>query len=159
MAAKDTPSMAKNKIRRSLTAILDPHPSANEVAELWLYFNGLCAYCGVSIDASSRTGHLDHLVSSALGGSNDIHNHALSCARCNGDEKRDEDWQSFLSRKASDASVAQARRAHTLAWLAKTRPSPLGTTAAMQAEVIIQAALASYDQAVIQMRALRKRGA
>ena len=151
--------MAKNKIRRSLTAILDPHPSANEVAELWRYFIGLCAYCGISINPASRAGHLDHLVSSALGGSNDIHNHALSCARCNGDEKRDEDWQRFLSRKAPDPSVAEARRAHILAWLAKTRPSALGTTTAMRAEVIIQAALASYDQAVSQIRALRKRGA
>ena len=159
MAAKDTPSMAKNKIRRSLVAILDPHPSAKETDELWLYFGSSCAYCGVLIERTSRTGHLDHLVSSALGGSNDIHNHVLSCARCNGDEKREEEWQSYLLRKASDPETSNARRGHILAWLAKARPRALEADIASRAEAIIQTAIVSYDQAVKQIRALRNGGA
>lgn len=157
--AKDTPSMAKNRIRRSLVAILDPHPSAKETDELWSYFNSSCAYCGVLIERSSRTGHLDHLISFALGGSNDIHNHVLSCARCNGDEKREEDWQSFLVRKVTAPDVAEARSAHIHSWLSKANPHTLSPDTARQAEAIIQAALASYDQAVKQVRALRNGGA
>lgn len=36
---KDTPPMAKNKIKRSLGAILDPHPSKKEENALWDYFD------------------------------------------------------------------------------------------------------------------------
>ena len=158
MAAKDTPSMAKNKIRRSLAAILDPHPSAKAVDDLWKYFNATCAYCGVLIDRKSRTGHVDHLVSSALGGSNDIHNHVLSCARCNGDEKREEAWQSFLSRKANDPVVAKERTDRILAWLAKAKPATASVSSEERAQAIVQSAIDSYDLAVAQMRALKKGG-
>jgi hypothetical protein len=150
--------MAKNKIRRSLAAILDPHPSAKAVDELWKYFNEKCAYCGVLIDRKSRTGHIDHLVSSALGGSNDIHNHVLSCARCNGDEKREEAWQSFLSRKAPDPIVAKERTDRVLAWLSKAKPASPNMNSADRAQAIVQSAIDAYDLAVAQMRALRKGG-
>ncbi|WP_407943038.1 HNH endonuclease [Marinomonas atlantica] len=73
--------MAKNKIRRSLVSIIDPYPSKSEVDQLWEYFESRCAYCGISINRGSRTGHLDHLIPSSEGGSNSIYNHALSCAR------------------------------------------------------------------------------
>jgi hypothetical protein len=158
MAAKDTPSMAKNKIRRSLAAILDPHPSAKEVDELWKYFKETCAYCGVLIDRKSRTGHIDHLVSSALGGSNDIHNHVLSCARCNGDEKREEAWQRFLSRKAHDPLVAKERTDRVLTWFSKAKPVSSNMNSTERAQAIVQSAIDAYDMAVAQMRALRKGG-
>lgn len=64
--AKDTPSTAKNKIKRSLGAICDPHPLKREEDEL-------CEYCGVSIGKASRTGHLYHLIPTSEGGSNSIH--------------------------------------------------------------------------------------
>ena len=155
--AKDTPSMAKNKIRRSLLAILDPLPSKNEADELWSYFGNSCAYCGVHIDRSSRTGHIDHVVSSARGGSNCIYNHVLACARCNGDEKREEDWLSFLQRKATDSKLAQARITRIQEWIAKAEPISLDSKTHEQIELIIQTALANYDQAVQDIRALRKR--
>jgi hypothetical protein len=41
--------MAKNKMRRCLAAILDPHPSGAEVEELWDYFQSSCAYCGIPL--------------------------------------------------------------------------------------------------------------
>jgi hypothetical protein len=56
--AKDTPSIAKNKIKRSLGAICDPHPSKKEEKILWEYFHYQCAYCGIEIERESRTGHL-----------------------------------------------------------------------------------------------------
>lgn len=56
--AKDTPLMAKNKMRRCLIIILDPQPSSGEVQRLWNFFQSSCAYCGCQLDRLSRTGHL-----------------------------------------------------------------------------------------------------
>lgn len=157
--AKDTPSMAKNKIRRSLVAILDPYPSASETEALWRHFGGCCAYCGKSIERASRTGHLDHVVSAAAGGSNGIHNHVLACASCNGDEKRQEEWRSFLSRKAESPHAALERGERIEAWLAQAKPSEVSPEVRRQAEAIIAEAVASYEQAVARVRALRRVGA
>ena len=156
MAAKDTPSMAKNKIKRSLLAIVDPHPKPSEVTELWAYFDASCAYCGISIPRDSRTGHIDHVVSSALGGSNSIYNHVLSCARCNGDEKREESWQSFLARKANDPGVLAARHSRISSWLARNAYLPVQAEIGAQAEVIISNAIDNFDSAVEELRGLRK---
>ena len=156
MAAKDTPSMAKNKIRRSLLAIVDPHPKASDVAQLWVYFDSSCAYCGVSISKSSRTGHIDHVVSTAFGGSNSIYNHVLSCARCNGDEKREEALESFLARKANDPALLAARHSKILCWLDRKPIAPLQTHIQSQAEAIIRNAIDNFDSAVKELRELRK---
>ena len=154
--AKDTPSMAKNKMRRCLASILDPHPSDAEVKELWSYFQSSCAYCGIPLDRASRTGHLDHVLSSALGGSNEIHNHLLSCNRCNGDEKREEDWQSFLTRKVTDRDLASGRHAHISAWIGRADREPLDPSAKTEADFIISQTLQSFDEAVKKLRALRR---
>ena len=158
MAAKDTPSMAKNKIRRSLLAIIDPHPTPAEINELWVYFQSSCAYCGMAIARDSRTGHMDHVVSSAFGGSNCVHNHVLSCARCNGDEKREESWESFLAKKIPDAALAANRHAHISAWLARSASVSVTSETRAQADAIINRALASFDSAVKELRGLRKGG-
>lgn len=157
--AKYTPSMAKNKIRRSLVAILEPYPSAEETDALWQHFGSCCAYCGRGIERALRTGHLDHVVSAATGGSNGIHNHVLACASCNGDEKREEAWRSFLNRKAESAQVALERSGHIEAWLAQAKPSGVRPEVKRQAEAIIAEAVASYEQAVAKVRALRSVGA
>lgn len=158
MAAKDTPSMAKNKIKRSLLAIIDPHPTPKQIDELWTYFNSSCAYCGIPISRDTRTGHVDHVVSSALGGTNCIHNHVLSCARCNGDEKREEFWESFLAKKAAGPGVLDKRHAHISAWLRRGDAEPSPEEMRAEANAIINRALANFDSAVIAMRELRKSG-
>jgi HNH endonuclease len=156
MAAKDTPSMAKNKIRRSLLALVDPHPTPTEITELWAYFGSSCAYCGVAISRDSRTGHIDHVVSSALGGSNSVYNHVLSCARCNGDEKREEPWESFLARKANDPSLLATRHSKISSWLARKASPPLQAQIRSRADAIICNAIDNFDSAVKELRALRK---
>ena len=158
MAAKDTPSMAKNKIKRSLLAIIDPHPTPAEINELWAYFQSSCAYCGVAIARDSRTGHVDHVVSSAFGGSNCIHNHVLSCARCNGDEKREESWETFLAKKVTDAALATKRHAHISAWLARSASVPVTPEIRAHADAIINRALAAFDSSVKELRGLHKDG-
>jgi hypothetical protein len=153
---KDTPSMAKNKIRRSLLAILDPHPSKAEIEELWSYFGRSCAYCGVAIERGSRTGHLDHVIASTAGGSNGIHNCVLSCGRCNGDEKREEDWRTFLDRKAGGAEVAMTRAKLIEEWLSCVPVAVINPEAERQVQAIIAEAISHYEHAVTRMRALRQ---
>jgi len=119
------------------------------------YFQSSCAYCGIPLARASRTGHLDHIVSSALGGSNDIHNHLLSCNKCNGDEKRDEDWQRFLTRKVADSGLASERCTHISDWIGRSGRESLDPSAKAQAEIIISQALESFDEAVKKLRALR----
>lgn len=154
---KDTPSMAKNKMRRSLIAVYDPLPSKTEAKELWNYFESRCAYCGVTIERTSRTGHLDHLVPSSEAGCNNIHNHALSCARCNGDEKREEPWKSFLAKKVQSSSVYNERKAKIESWLALAPNSITNKEQIDEAECIIKEALDNFDYAVNKMRKLRKK--
>lgn len=156
MAAKDTPSMAKNKIRRSLLAIIDPHPSRLAVDGLWKYFQSSCAYCGIAIARDARNGHLDHVVSSALGGSNCIHNHVLACARCNGDEKREESWESFLTRKDTDPALAAERHAQISNWLARNATASAAPELRAKVDAIISRVLADFDAAVGELRELRK---
>lgn len=154
---KDTPAMAKNKMRRCFAAILDPHPSKSEVDSLWEYFEGTCAYCGVKIERASRTGHLDHVQAASDGGSNNIHNHVLSCARCNGDEKREETWAAFLAKKAKDAETISARKMKIETWLSKEQRGPaLDAQQKAQVEKIVTTALESFDLAVEQLRKIRR---
>lgn len=152
---KDTPSMAKNKIRRSLQAILDPYPTRKEIDELWAFFNSCCAYCGIQIQRSSRVGHLDHVVSSAQGGTNSVHNHVLACAICNGDQKREEDWQVFLARMSDCSEVKAVRGSRIQAWLAMAPSRTWNLNREEQAQKVIDRVMAQYDEAVQAIRALR----
>jgi len=148
--------MAKNKMRRSLLAIVDPHPSRTEIDLLWSYFQSCCAYCGVTIPRDSRTGHIDHVVSSALGGSNCIYNHVLSCARCNGDDKREEPWESFLAKKVCDTALFTERHARISTWLSRSSGSLLPPDTRAHVDAIIGHAIGSFDSAVQELRALRR---
>jgi hypothetical protein len=153
---KDTPSMAKNKIKRCLGAILDPHPDLVAVGQLWDHFGSKCAYCGITLDRHSRQGHLDHAVSTALSGGNSIYSNVLACGRCNGDEKREESWETFLAKKCPSAEILSHRRARIRKWLAKAGPNQwYSEELRRQAQTIIDEALASFDRAVVAMRRLR----
>ena len=154
--SKDTPSMAKNKIKRSLKAICDPHPSKLEKDSLWDYFNSQCAYCGVDIEKASRTGHLDHLIPSSQGGTNSIFNHALSCAKCNGDEKREEEWDSFLKKKTERDDIYQQRKHLIEAWLQKAPKGMNAPEFKLKRDSIIDQALSDFDSSVAKMRELKK---
>lgn len=154
--AKDTPSIAKNKIKRSLSAILDPHPTAKEVFLLWEYFGHACAYCGLLLDRKSRLGHLDHVVSQAEGGNNSIYNHVLSCAKCNGDEKKEQDWLKFLSQKSEDAETQVTRKLKIERWIVRNKSVKTDPLVAESANKIISDALAQFDESVSAMRKLRQ---
>ena len=153
--AKNTPSMAKNQIRRCLQALVDPHPTPAEIDKLWLYFRSECAYCGTSLARATRTAHVDHVVSQSAGGSNGIHNHVLSCARCNGDEKRELQWEPFLRSKVLDPIHAAERRSRIEAWLVQAPQGTVPQDVQQQAEVVISETLEAFDNAVKKLRLLR----
>jgi len=97
-----TPSQARNAIKKSLKALVDPKPTKEEKEQIWRYFENECGYCGCSLDPKGRQAHLDHLIADADGGSNRLCNLILTCAICNGDEKRELAWQEFLLQKCND---------------------------------------------------------
>ena len=94
-----TPSQARNAIKRSLKALIDPKPNKAEKEKIWTFFESQCAYCGCELNPKERQAHLDHVVAESDGGSNRLCNLILTCAICNGDEKREMDWQTFLLQK------------------------------------------------------------
>jgi 5-methylcytosine-specific restriction endonuclease McrA len=151
-----TPSTAKNHMRRTLAALLDPHPKAPDVVSLWTHFKSSCAYCGCGLSRSRREGHRDHLVSHAEGGGNSIYNCVLACARCNGNEKRETEWKAFLRGKAKSSDLYKQRKAVIDAWRRKgMRATALPTSQRAKAQKIISAALKDFDVAVESIRALR----
>ena len=62
------------------------------------------------MDRESREAHKDHLVAQAEGGTNQLSNLVLSCGICNGDEKRELDWEGFLAAKCGDDRESFERR-------------------------------------------------
>jgi len=112
-----TPSMAKNTIKRSLRSIVDRELSATEKSAIWNHFSSQCAYCGKKLSRDGREGHIDHLIPTTSGGTNHISNRVLSCPPCNGDEKREEDWITFLNRKITDSATREERMRRIEAWV------------------------------------------
>lgn len=153
--AKHSPSIARNQIRRSLMAIIDPHPTADELARLWEHFGNRCAYCDVEVSKEARDGQADHIISAALGGKNGVHNHVLACGRCNGDEKRELDWLTFLEQKIPDQAVRDQRRQKIIAWIGDGADQSKLSEDQEQVDQIIQQALQAFDVAVSAMRELR----
>ena len=91
-----TPSQARNAIKRSLKALIDPKPTPQQKARIWAHFQHQCAYCGCPLKRSERKAHIDHLIAESESGSNQLCNLILTCPTCNGDEKRERAWQTFL---------------------------------------------------------------
>ena len=149
--------MAKNLMKRSLNAVIDPTPKKVDIDRLWLFFDSSCAYCKVKLIRSERLGHLDHIVPHSAGGTNDIHNHVLSCSRCNGDEKREEHWESFLARKAPSAKIYAERANWIREWMSQAPEGQL--TLSLQerqsVDAVIGRALQNFDAAVVELRAIR----
>lgn len=155
--AKTTPSMAKGHINRSLLQIIDKPPTKVQKQQIWKYFENKCAYCGIYIEPDSRKGHLDHLISTKDGGSNDIYNFVLACNICNGDEKRESQWQTFLQNKCSDlpSEIYLKRLLHIENWHNQSEVDQLDTEILNKIQAIIEKAKNDFDCSVEQMRILR----
>jgi hypothetical protein len=120
-----TLSQAKNYICKTLWKLVDQEPSARETAALWTHFDSKCAYCGLQLTRAGRNGHLDHLEANRSIGRNHISNRVLACNICNGDEKREGDWEQFLALKCmADKQIQEARRSKIIQWGAKCDAPP-----------------------------------
>lgn len=146
--AKYLPSQARNFVRRSLTAILDPLPSQTELDEIWRYFKSRCAYCGVSIQRSSRRGHIDHL---RPADSNEIHNLVLACAICN-EKRRDRPWREFLGAVTGSLRSNSTRKARIEVWNLR---SAIKWRHSRASDKIISRVMKAFDAAVEELRSLR----
>ena len=90
------------------------------------------------------------------GGTNHISNRVLSCAACNGDEKRDEDWLVFLRKKTPDQELFERRRKRIESCYEATKSQEQSKIDAhVQRE--IDHAISAFDSAVANLRQLRKR--
>lgn len=153
-----TPSIAKNKIQRSLIQIIHGYPKEKDKQKIWQYFNNRCAYCDCLIEIGSRKGHLDHLVAVSDGGTNDIHNFVLACSTCNGDEKREQDWLDFLKLKCENfpKAIFDERFEKITSWQNKAELLKIDNETQLEIDKIIAQAKQDFDNAVIKMRALKK---
>jgi hypothetical protein len=152
---KATAGYTKNVIRRALRAVVDPEPNRREVAELWGFFGSACAYCGRSLKKAAREGHVDHLIATTAGGTNHISNRVLSCASCNGDEKREEPWLDFLRSKVKNRSLSNARRQHIEAWVSGQTPAEPSGFDSKLLERETERAVATFDKSVDRLRRAR----
>lgn len=158
--SKITPSKAKNSVRRALFAEIEGALSRTDKLKVWEFFRFSCTYCGRMMDPSSREGHMDHLASRASGGTDHIGNTVLACRVCNGDEKRDMQWQRFLRTRCLDDVTFDARRSRIEEWVTLNRTSLAETTPelAQAVEAEVQSVFAAFDRALSSIRKL-KRGA
>ena len=155
--ASHSPSQAKNAIRRSLLAIVDPELSNEERATVRAYFENRCAYCDRAIE-TERAGHIDHLESRANDGRNHIFNRVLACALCNGDLKREGGWEEFLKNQSPDPAAFTRRRDRIREW--RNRHARVDSPAERKLLAIVkitaESACAAYDESVKKVRELYK---
>ena len=152
------PPQARNSIKKALYGLLDKPIKRPEVDKLWEYFKFKCAYCGAVLDKSRREGHADHLVSVTLGGNNSLSNFVLACGKCNGDYKRDMDWEPFLAQRSPDPKVRDERRQKILSWVELHKEGIPHRDPILVELVESQVAkvLEQFNQAVNDVRAARK---
>lgn len=154
MPADYSPSYAKNIIRRSLTAVLDPHPTKSQIAALTEHFGDTCAYCGKRIHVYPKDAQLDHIDAS---GPNNISNRVYACEDCNEKEKRDENWRVFL-RSKSESDDEYSRRARLIErWLDIHHDVYTSMDAETKTRLIaeIEAVIVSFDRSIANIRSMR----
>jgi hypothetical protein len=147
-----TSAYAKNIIRRTLRAVVDPEPTIHDIERVWEYFGSACAYCDQKLRHHNREGDIDHLVS---GATNHISNRVLSCKPCNGDKKRDRDWLEFLRDTSSDKVAFRERRDKINSWCRANRPTKqILSNLVIQKE--IDQAIRAFELAYLRLYRLRK---
>lgn len=147
---------AKNAMRRAVADLLCRPLTPQQKNQIWEYFGSHCAYCDKFVDRTLRHGHMDHLHCSATDGVNYIRNRVLACKECNGNEKRDLDWQGFLELKSPNMRIFKKRRAKILNWQ-KQFPefeSIVLCPEAREAKLAIEAAVEQFEEAFKRFRSL-----
>ena len=151
-----TPPYVKNMIRRSLREIIEPSPKKKEISLIWEFFNHECAYCGKQLNKEKKEGHIDHLISASLRGSNHISNRVLSCADCNEKEKLDMDWEKFLIQKNRCNTLLLKRKGKILKWQEKYKKVILNKKIIDKIESLGNEVSFFYDEKVKEIRNLKQ---
>ena len=104
---------------------------------------------------TARIGHLDHVIPASEGGSNHVSNFVLSCPGCNGDDKRELDWETFLVEVSK--GEFETRRAKIQAWLDRGTEGQreLSTEKLAVLGRVTEEAKAAVTRAADELRALR----
>lgn len=143
---------AKNTVRRALRAVIDREPTDKEISRIWEYFESSCAYCGEKQERNARTGHLDHLLHN---GPNHFSNRVLSCAFCNGDAKRDQNWIEFLKWRVADPVTFEQRKMKIEKWVSENLQSAPEQDKSGIVEREIAAVMETIEAAAQRLRAYR----
>lgn len=150
-------SIAKNTMRRALSALTDPLPPRDEQLAMRRHFENRCAYCSASV--GPREGHIDH---ADPNGGNSLGNLVLACGKCNGDEKLDAHWEEFLRKKCGeDLAALEERQRRIRAWMDAHPCTPRLSTpeideAMAKAHLVIDAFAAAYDRVRMAIAAAKK---
>jgi hypothetical protein len=147
---------AKNFVERTLRKAVDPDPSRAQIDEMKLHFKWSCAYCGRDLKTAERKSHVDHL--DAVGHRNHISNRVLSCDICNGDEKREQNWEQFLGMKCgSDADLRRERSQRIIDWQVKCgNPQAIDKEVAEQVKQSVYDCCAMFEEHYKRLRSMRK---
>ncbi len=149
---------AKGYIAGALRKAVDPDPSTRQLKALRAHFESRCAYCGRDLDPDDRTSHLDHLRSGGRGGRNHISNRVLSCNHCNGDHKREGDWEKFLAKVCGlGTGLYAARHQRILDWQkACGNPPDIGEAIAAERDRSIEICRSTLEKHHRRLRSLLK---
>ena len=149
-------SGAKNAMHRAIEDLFYRPLNKKEKDSIWKYFNSRCAYCNKPVDRTLRHGHMDHLDCNASGGGNYIRNRVLACKECNGNEKREQNWQKFLRSKCEDAKAFKLRCDNIRAWQKQfplLEPIVLSEEAEL-ARLAVDAAVQNFEERFVHFRSL-----
>jgi hypothetical protein len=147
---------AKNYIRKTLWRLVDKNPSKTEITRLWQHFGSECAYCGKPLNKDDRKAHIDHLDANRAVNRNHISNRVLACNICNGDEKRENDWEKFLAQKCGeDVAACVIRTSRIREWQQQCGiPSELDPAVVAVVERAIRECKAKLDEECNRIRQL-----
>jgi hypothetical protein len=145
------PPQARNAIRRALLHVAGVRFSKLYKDRCREHFNNRCAYCGSLIEPNSRKGHFDHAV--AIASSSNAFHLVYACGSCNGDEKRERDWEGFLREKCrGEDETLQLRTNAILEWFATQPPAHVTEEVRHTLLEAQTAALNGFNAAVISLR-------
>lgn len=145
------PPQARNTIKRALLHVAGIRFSKLYKERCRTRFHATCAYCGLSIEAGSRKGHYDHAI--AIASQSNRFHLVYACSTCNGDQKRERDWEGFLREKCGgDEALLQNRKQVILDWFATEPPALLSDRDKQALREAESEALEGFNQAVATLR-------
>jgi hypothetical protein len=153
-------SVARNAMLRAVEELFCRQLTKQEKDQVWKYFKSRCAYCDKRINRKLRHGHMDHLDPSVNNGGNHIRNRVLACKECNGNEKRERDWQEFLKSKCPDHETFVKRYNKIISWQSQfsIRP-PLALDLEMEtAKQELLVSIQNFELAFVRFRSLIRAG-